>query len=342
MNAVASFNASLPGMCRAGTGSLRADEGQQEPAAPAADSAGKLQCSPAIRDGVIQNLVSQFRGDYLLGRLMLEEGRFMVFQAILCLSAAQNPADRESWLTLGRLQSRLSTSGLTSRNRIEALVAIFERYGFIERRKAEEDLRISILTPTARMWSADALFTEMHLAPLCDQRDAQQQDSGRYADGAAQLLTRLRHAAEPANGLHQHADPMAPAWTERSIAPATAGHRNWRKGFARLLPDFFGMRMQHRSISALAERDGGYLTFLMLLHEAVKSGSNRIQMGYETISEHAGISRTHARLLMEQAEALELVKLHARGGRDIEVRQQSWDAMDSWLAGNFAYLLATG
>lgn len=337
MNAVASLNASFPGMCHAGAGGLRTDERHQDPTESMNTSSSQPGCAPAVRDNIIRNLVSLFRGDYLLGRLMLEEGRFMVFQAILCLSAAQNPAERESWLTLGKLQARLSTSGLTSRNRIEALVAIFERYGFIERRKAEEDLRISILIPTARMWSADALFTEMHLAPLCDEQNA-----GQYANGAAQLLARLRHVPEPANGLHQHADPMAPAWTERSIAQATAGHRNWRKGFARLLPDFFGMRMQHRSISALAERDGGYLTLLMLLHEAAKSGSNRIQMGYETISEHAGISRTHARLLMEQAEALELVKLHARGGRDIEVRQQSWDAMDGWLAGNLAYLLATG
>ncbi|MEH0070201.1 hypothetical protein V6L77_07470 [Pannonibacter sp. Pt2-lr] len=64
-------------------------------------------------------------------------------------------------------------------------------------------------------------------------------------------------------------------------------------------------------------------------------------MGYEAISEHAGISRTHARLLMEQAETLGLVQLHARGGRDIEVLQNAWDAMDSWMTGNFAYLLAT-
>ncbi|MEH0070200.1 hypothetical protein V6L77_07465 [Pannonibacter sp. Pt2-lr] len=134
-------------------------------------NAGQQAITPPVRDAVVQNLVSLFRGDYLLARLMLEEGRFMVFQAILCLSAAQNPEDRDSWLTLGRLQARLSSSGLTSRNRIEALVAIFERYGFIERRKAEEDLRISILIPTARMWSADALFTEMHLSPLCQRPD---------------------------------------------------------------------------------------------------------------------------------------------------------------------------
>ena len=335
MNAAAPLKHPVPGTLRAAAGCLWEGTEPQNAAALEILNAGQQVITPPVRDAVVQNLVSLFRGDYLLARLMLEEGRFMVFQAILCLSAAQNPEDRDSWLTLGRLQARLSSSGLTSRNRIEALVAIFERYGFIERRKAEEDLRISILMPTARMWSADALFTEMHLSPLC-RAHGQEETSA----GASQLLARLSHGGEANGSQHQHADPMAPAWSERNIAPATAGHRNWRRSFAPLLQDYFGMRMQHRSISALAERDGGYLTFLMLLHEAAQTGSSRIQMGYESISEHAGISRTHARLLMEQAETLGLVQLHARGGRDIEVRQSAWDAMDSWLTGNFAYLLA--
>ncbi|SUB02432.1 Uncharacterised protein [Pannonibacter phragmitetus] len=340
MNAAAPLKHPVPGTLSATAGCLWEGAEPQNASALEILNAGQQTITPPVRDAVVQNLVSLFRGDYLLARLMLEEGRFMVFQAILCLSAAQNPEDRDSWLTLGRLQARLSSSGMTSRNRIEALVAIFERYGFIERRKAEEDLRISILMPTARMWSADALFTGMHLSPLC-----LQPDQGDQSAAASQLLARLSHTGETGSGangsLHQHADPMAPAWSERSIAPATAGHRNWRRGFAPLLQDYFSMRMQHRSVSALAERDGGYLTLLMLLHEAAQTGSSRIQMGYEAISEHAGISRTHARLLMEQAETLGLVQLHARGGRDIEVRQSAWDAMDSWLTGNFAYLLAT-
>ncbi len=121
---------------------------------------------PVMRDAVIQNIVQLFRGDYLLSRLMLEEGRYVTIQMLLTLAATQQAEERSTWLTLGRLQQSLAGSELASRNRIEALVAVLERYGFVERRKAEEDLRLTLLLPTARLWGVDALFVEAMVQPL--------------------------------------------------------------------------------------------------------------------------------------------------------------------------------
>ncbi len=317
---------------------LKASSRDADMTHPTADDLKRHPAFRHTRDMVIANLVQLFRGDYLLSRLLLEEGRFITFQAILCLSACQIAEERETWLTLGRLQTHLTPSGLTSRNRIEALVAIFERYGFLERRKAEEDLRISLLVPSARMWSSDAAFLDAQTAPLALMADLP--DLGERAKTA---VTRLRVAAQQsldADGAAPASlDPVAPAWSARSLGPATAGHRSWRRSFAAHLPAFLAMRARHDAVMRLTERDGGYLVFLLLLQEGLSLGSDRVCMPYETISESTGVSRTHARLLMEQAEALGLVSLRARGGRDIALLDALWTAADDWFADNISFLM---
>lgn len=260
-----------------------------------------------IRDMMIGNMVGMFRGDYLLGRLLLEEGRFTIFQTILCLGASQVAEDRNTWLTLGRLQTCLAASKLNSRNRIEALVAIFERYGFLERRKAEEDLRVTVLVPTARMWASDAALMEAQTSPLF--LAASQRKTGAFSS--------LR-GSRPGFG--------------------SSGQRGWRKSFANHLPAFLDMRAKHESVMQLAARDGGYLLFLMLLQEGLTSGKDCIALPYESISDHAGVSRTHARLLMEQAQESGFIRLLARGGREVEILPHAWQAADSWFADNMAFL----
>lgn len=297
---------------------------------------GALKRHPAFekaRNRVIANLVQLFRGDYLLSRLLLEEGRFTTFQAILCLGANQNAEERETWLTLGRLQTHLALSGLASRNRIEALVAIFERYGFLERRKIDGDLRISLLVPSTRMWSSDAAFLEAQIAPFALLENLPGSGSNKVAVGAPLGSGFAVHPTPIAF------DPAAPAWSGRSLGPVSAGHRSWRKSFAAHLPAFLGMRACHEAVMALAARDGGYLVFLLLLQEGLSSGSAWISMPYETISESIGVSRTHARLLIEQAESLGLITLHARGGREIELCAALWHAADEWFADNIAFLM---
>lgn len=299
-----------------------------------------LLSHPAFSDArkaIISNLTLLFRGDYLLSRLLLEEGRYLTIQTLLHLAAGQQAEERATWLTLGRLQSRLAGSELASRNRIEALVAILERYSFLERRKAEEDLRVTLLLPTPRLWGSDAVLAEAMAQPLAMFRDLR--DPG---PALCSLMARNRISGSAFAGPHDTGpgfDPQAPAWSNRDLATAGAGHRAWHRALSPHIDTYFALRAAHPQVQGLAARDGGYLTFLLLLGEVEQTGSARLCLPFETLSSHTGVSRTHARLLMELAEASGLIKLHARGGRDIEVLPALHQAADAWFADHMAFFL---
>lgn len=53
---------------------------------------------------------------------------------------------------------------------------------------------------------------------------------------------------------------------------------------------------------------------------------------YADIGERFGVSRTHVRQMLEAAEEAGLVKLHARGGRRVEILPRHWASYDRGMA----------
>lgn len=320
----------------------RLDE-ERTPAARTAGAAldrAALETHPAfrqVRDATISRLVALFQGDYLLNRLLLEEGRFIAFQYLLSHGARQTMDDRDSWLTLGRLQTILSSSRIMSRNRVEALVGTFERYAFIEKRRVEDDLRISLLMPANRMWMADAGFLAAQLEPLRHFDDDGIGLPGLPSGWIAERVAALVGAEGEAR--RGERDPLAPPWSSRTLGLEKTAHRQWRKAQAARLEHAIALRAGHTAIADFTGRDGGYLTLLLLLDEAIRTGAARVSLPFDTISGLTGVSRTHARLTIEAAEAADFVRLHARGGRDIEIRDGLWTAFDAWIADNMLFLL---
>lgn len=277
----------------------------------------------AARRAAVSRLTQLFAGDYLLSRLLLEEGRYITIQALLSLAACQQAEERQTWLTLGRLQTRLAGSEFASRNRIEALVAILERYGFVERRKAEDDLRVTLITPTAKLWGADALYLDAFAGPF---RRLTGAEGGALPEAAA------------GTGEAADFDPQAPAWTSRDLSAAGSGHRTWHRILAPHLDRLFLMRAAHLPFQHIVARDGGYLVLLLALEQADRTGSTRLSLPYETVSSNAGVSRTHARQLVEQAEAEGFLRLLSRGGREVEATEALLDAADFWFADHALFL----
>jgi hypothetical protein len=295
---------------------------------------------PRVRNATIARLVALFQGDYLLNRLLLEEGRFISFQYLLSYGAGQTTDNRESWLTLGRLQSLLSFSRIVSRNRIESLVGMFERYAFIEKRRVEDDLRISLLVPASRMWMADAGFLKAQIEPLVHFDDTGAGDGlpglppGWIAERVSSLV-----GSEGDARRDESRDPLAPPWATRTLGLERAAHRNWRKAQAPHLEHRVAERARHRQMVDFTGRDGGYLTLLLLLDEVIRAGTERISLPFDAISGSTGVSRTHARLTIEEAEGAGFVRLHARGGRDIEIQPHLWAVFDAWIADDMLSLL---
>lgn len=208
---------------------------------------------------------------------------------------------------------------------VQLLVAILERYGFVERRKAEDDLRITLITPTPKLWGADALYHEAFYGPF-----------RRLAARDGVALPEAGPRTDE-SGAEAGFDPQAPAWTNRDLAAAGAGHRHWHRAQAPRLDQLFALRAGHGAFQQIVARDGGYLVLLLALEQTDRTGSTRLSLPYETVSSHTGVSRTHARQLVEQAEALGFLTLLSKGGREVEATEALFDAADRWFADHAAF-----
>jgi len=84
----------------------------------------------------------------------------------------------------------------------------------------------------------------------------------------------------------------------------------------------------HPDAMLFASRDGGYPVMMVLALDADRGTTH----SYSAIGDRFGISRTHVRNLFHAAEARGLVRLHGRGGRDVEVLPALVGVFDRFMA----------
>jgi hypothetical protein len=70
----------------------------------------------------LDRFLDLYSGDPFLVRLLIESGRFLVFLLAVVLEAAQDPARRETWVTVGRLKQTMALFGLASGRQVDHLV----------------------------------------------------------------------------------------------------------------------------------------------------------------------------------------------------------------------------
>ena len=265
---------------------------------------------PDARKAYLDRFLDVYDGDPFLVRLLIETGRIALFIYVAVLEAAQDPARRETWLTVGRLKEVMTSTGLASGRHVDQLVGRLCAVGFMEQAPAKQDRRVRILKPTEKLWAHDRDWLAAHFAPLavlCPQHD--------YAPA-------LRR------------DPQFHLLFRRTGAP-------FMPLGAKLLtsvPDML-LFLQHA---------GGFMVLAALLQAAIATGDQaHAAVPYSDIGDRFGISRTHVRRLLTDAEAAGLVRLHARGGRRVELLPRVWASHDRGMAtGMFihdaAYLATTG
>lgn len=80
-------------------------------------------------------------------------------------------------------------------------------------------------------------------------------------------------------------------------------------------------------------RAAGYPVLAALLQAAMAApDALHAAIPYEDVGDRFGVSRTHVRQLLVAAEEAGLVKLHARGGRKVEILQRLWSSHDRGMA----------
>ena len=250
---------------------------------------------PFARDEFIKAILALYEHKPFLNRLLLEASRTVLVCIIMCLHARYDEADRATWPTLRLIADSMAEHQLASPSRVQDLVARFVKAGYLEQRASPQDRRVRILTPTAKMIAQDQDFLVSHHLPL-------------------QIL---------------FPDPgYAPIMT-RDIAFQLKQRLVSRDLFA------LGARIlaSNPIVMLFQGRDAGVMILIKMIDMAGQPrGVEPLKISYSDLGGRFGVSRTHVRELLEEAEGLGLVRLTKGGGRFVELLPQLLRAFDRFVA----------
>jgi len=242
----------------------------------------------------LDRFLAVFDGDPFLVRLLLDAGRFFVFYSAAVVEAGEDPARRETWFTLSRLKQEIALFGFASDRHVDQLVRRLTAVGFLEQRIAPADRRVRLLATTDRLRAHHSAWLVANFAPLAELYP--QHDYGPV----------LRHDRD-FHALHC-----------RMCLPFNA----------------IGARVMATLTDVLLffSHAAGPLIVCALMQAAMEAEDQRAGVPYNDAADRFGVSRTHVRRLMQQAEAAGLVKLIGRGGRRVEILPPLWANQDRGLA----------
>jgi hypothetical protein len=173
------------------------------------------------------------------------------------------------------------------------LVSRLVHSGFLELRPSERDGRVRLLTPTAKMMALDREWLAAHYVPL--------------------------HVMFPDAG---YAQPVGrdPAFQR--------AHRPVALGFSA-----HGAKVMARNPAMMRYmgRDAGMLILFKLIHMTAAGGVTE-ELSYTDLGARFGVSRTHVRMLLQDAEQSGDMALSGRGGRRVELKASILQAFDNFIA----------
>ncbi|WP_027057527.1 hypothetical protein [Mesorhizobium loti] len=221
----------------------------------------------------IDGMLGLYENNPFLSRLLAATQRSAVFFNTLVLDAAHDPADRSTWPTISLLQEVMAAYQLSSRRSIETIVARFVETGYLSRRAVAADNRVRLLVPTEKMLAHDLDWVRVYYSPLS-------------------LMF-------PACG---YAQPM-----RRDPAFRTALRRASRPG----LGDAVKLLATNPTITFMMNRDAGMMVLIKLMQTGGATGLSSV--AFTDLAKRFGISRTHVRRLLRDAEMEGLLRLSKAG-----------------------------
>jgi hypothetical protein len=242
----------------------------------------------------LDSFLAVYGGDPKLVRLLIETGRFLLYQSVVLLEAAHDPARRDTWPTVGLLKQAMAQSGAASARQIDDLVGRMCSVGFLELRPSEQDRRVRLIAATEKLRMHDHDW-------LC-----------------------------------AYYKPLALMYPQHDYSGILSGDRNFqlqhrRTSVAFMRYAFTGLMEMPDNLLFL-NRAGGYMVLAALLQAAATSGDQFAGVPYADVGDRFGVSRTHVRNLLVEAEAAGLVRLHSRGGHRVEILPRLWDSHDRGIA----------
>jgi DNA-binding MarR family transcriptional regulator len=247
----------------------------------------------------VDRFLAVYDGDPFLVRLLIESGRLSLYVLALVIEAAQDPLRRETWLTIGALKNWLAMTGTASDRHVDHLVARLCAAGFMTARAPESDRRVRILSLTDKARAHDRAWLAAHYAPL----------SVLYPE-------------------HDYRPVLAPS------AEFQVLHRRTAMTYATL-----GMRLMFSEPDMLLflNHAAGYPILAALLQAAMRADDTHAAVRYSDVGDRFGVSGAQVRKLLVAAEERGLVKLHARGGRRVEIMPKLWASHDRGICGGMYF-----
>lgn len=248
------------------------------------------------RAAYIDGYLGVYSGEPAMNKLLMEVSRHVIVTFVLCLHAAQRQGDPSTWLTLGKLQDIVAAYRVGSAGLVEAIVARMLDRGLLAQVPAPDDRRKRILVPTKALLDHDKDLIAAQAAPCTILEPKPALDLALARDEPFQYAVRT----------------------------ASVGY------FAEAM-----VRVgEHAEMMLFMARDSGFLVLLCLLQSASRSESGTLStIPYEAVADRFGVSRTHVRSLIRDAEEAGFLRIVRSGGAEIEVSTALSGHFDRWVAG---------
>lgn len=207
-----------------------------------------------------------------LNRVLMDEGRAFVFFTVITMNACHRPEDRSSWPTVQRLKDLIEENGISSGRRVHDIVQRLGETGYIQFFSAPNDKRVTLLEPTEKMLAHDQKALIAYYRPL----DVMFPEPG-YPEPLGRDLAFQRVARQIGFGLIKYSYEFIQA-----NAPV-----------AHFLP-----------------REAGFMILTKLMQLSLEQGvDGPVDISLTELGERFGVSRSHVRKLLSEAETQGLARL---------------------------------
>jgi hypothetical protein len=284
------------------SGVLPAEADREAVAAPARHPADEILAHPRFpqaRAAFVKANLAIYEHNPFLSRLLLETGRTALFIVIMCVYARHDRNNRATWPTLKMVTEWTVRLGVASPRRVYDLVRRLIATGYLEQRAPPQDLRTRIQTPSAKMIAHDQDFLVSQYLPL-------------------QVLF-----PEPGYAPIMQRDPAFQLTQRQELANLFA------RG-ARIMAGNPAMR-------TFMGRDAGATILLKLMQMVGPTGeASPLEISFAGLGASFGVSRTHVRNLLRQAEAQALVRVNGDNGPFVAAMPALVEAFDRFVAESMA------
>lgn len=226
----------------------------------------------AARQVYVREILRFFENQPSLNRLLMDVGTAFIFFTIITRYANYVPNVRSSWPTMEQLKQEMETHGVASGRRARDIVRRLIDTGYVETQKMPEDKRATLIVPTEKMLAHDRHTLVIYYHPL--------------------------HVMFPEPG---YPEPMqrdrAFQRVARRIGLAFVGHSH----------EF----MMSNPVGAFFfPRQAGHMILTLLIHLCQGQDDDAPpQVPFIKMGDIFGVSRTHVRKLLREAEEMGFVRL---------------------------------